>query len=366
MDLPSRLIGALLLAGAACAPNGARDGDWPVTGGDAGNSRWSSLAQIDRGNVGQLEVAWTYHTGDVAPDAHSEMQATPIVVDRVLYTTTAGLSVVALRADSGTLIWKFDPFANRSRESHVNRGVAYWAKGDDRRIFFSAGRRLYALDARTGTPIPTFGDSGWVDLGAGLGRDIGDAYIVATTPGALYENLLIQGTRVGEGEGSAPGDVRAYDVRTGRVAWSFHTIPRPGEAGYETWPADAWKRAGGANSWAGMTVDAERGIVYIPTGSATPDFYGGDRIGANLFANTLLALDAKTGQRRWHFQGVHHDLLDRDLPAAPNLVTVSREGEAALSDRRAAGTAVGPGRRAVVADAACPAHARALRPAGDH
>lgn len=272
-------------------------------------------------------MAWTYHAGDVEPGVHSEIQATPIVVDRVLYSTTPELSVIALRADSGTLIWKFDPFANRAREAHVNRGVAYWAKGDDRRIFFSAGRRLYALDARTGTPIPTFGDSGSVDLAVGLGREIGDAYIVATSPGAIYDDLLIQGTRVGEGEGSAPGDVRAYDVRTGKIAWAFHTIPRPGETGYESWPAEAWKTAGGANSWAGMAVDATRGIVYVPTGSATPDFYGGGRAGANLFANTLLALDARTGERRWHFQTVHHDLLDRDLPAAPNLVTLSREGK---------------------------------------
>lgn len=272
-------------------------------------------------------MAWTYHAGGVEAGVHSEMQATPIVVGRVLYSTTPALAVIALRADRGTLIWKFDPFAKRAREAHVNRGVAYWAKGDDRRIFFSAGRRLYALDARTGTPIPTFGDSGSVDLAAGLGREIGDAYIVATTAGAIYEDLLIQGTRVGEGEGSAPGDVRAYDVRTGKIAWAFHTIPRPGEAGYDSWPADAWKTAGGANSWAGMAVDAKRGIVYVPTGSATPDFYGGGRAGANLFANTLLALDAKTGQRRWHFQTVHHDLLDRDLPAAPNLVTLSREGK---------------------------------------
>jgi quinoprotein glucose dehydrogenase len=321
------LICALPLLVAGCAPNGGGEADWPVTGGDPGNSRYSPLLQIDRGNVGQLQVAWTYHTGDTRPDVHSEIQATPIVVDGVLYSTTPTLSVIALRADSGTLIWKFDPFAGRARESHVNRGVAYWSNGSDRRIFFCAGRRLYALDARTGTPILTFGDSGSVDLGAALGRDIGDEYIVATTPGAIYGDLLIQGTRVGEGEGSAPGDVRAYDVRTGKIAWSFHTIPRPGEPGYDTWPADAWKTAGGANSWAGMTVDTARGIVYIPTGSATPDFYGGARVGANLFANTLLALDAKTGKRRWHFQTVHHDLLDRDLPAAPNLVTVSHDGK---------------------------------------
>ena len=321
------LVAALLLLGASCTPNGRHDVDWRVTGGDPGNGRYSSLAQIDRGNVATLRVAWTYHTGDVTAGVHSEIQATPIVVDGVLYSTTPMLSAIALRADSGTLIWKFDPFATRARESHVNRGVVYWAEGPERRIFFSAGRRLYALDARTGTPISTFGDSGSVDLGAGLGRDIGDEYMVATSPGVIYGNLLIQGTRVGEGEGSAPGDVRAYDVRSGKIAWAFHTIPRPGEAGYDTWPADAWKTAGGANSWAGMTVDTARGIVYVPTGSATPDFYGGERVGANLYANTLLALDAKTGRRLWHFQTVHHDLLDRDLPAAPNLVTVTQGGK---------------------------------------
>ena len=329
MTSPSVVFGALLLLGSSCAPNGAASTDWPVTGGDAGNTRYSPLTQIDRGNVATMRVAWTYHTGDVQQGVHSEIQATPIVVDGVLYSTTPTLSVIALRADSGTLIWMFDPFARRARESHVNRGVAYWAHGSERRILFSAGRRLYALDARTGRPVPSFGDSGSVDLGAGLGRDIGDEYMVATSPGVVYDDLLIQGTRVGEGEGSAPGDVRAYDVRTGKIAWTFHTIPRPGELGYDSWPADAWKSAGGANSWAGMTVDVKRGIVYVPTGSATPDFYGGDRIGANLFANTLLALDAKTGRRIWHFQTAHHDLLDRDLPAAPNLVTVSHDGKTA-------------------------------------
>jgi quinoprotein glucose dehydrogenase len=300
--------------------------DWRITGGDPGNSRYSALDQIDRTNVAQLRVAWTYHTGDTPPNSHSEIQATPIVVDGVLYTTTPTLAVVALHADDGTPIWRFDPFAGRARETHANRGVVYFSDSTDANIFFSAGRRLYSLDARTGQPSPSFGDSGWVDLATGLGRDIGDAYIVATSPGVIYRDLLIQGTRVGEEEGSAPGDVRAYDVRTGKIRWTFHTIPRPGEFGYDTWPRDAWKSAGGANSWPGMTVDVNRGIVYIPTGSATPDFYGGNRAGANLFANTLLALDATTGKRIWHFQTVHHDLWDRDLPAAPNLVTIARDG----------------------------------------
>jgi len=309
---------------ASCTPSHTPAGDWRVTGGEPGNSRYSALDQIHTGNVAQLHVAWIYHTGDLPPDGRGEIQATPIVVDGVLYTSTPALAVIALRADSGTLLWRFDPFANRERVAHVNRGVVYWSGGDDTRIFFSAGRRLYALDARTGRPVPTFGDSGSVDLGAGLSRDIGDAYLVATSPGVIHKDLLIQGMRVGEEEGSAPGDVRAYDVRTGAIRWSFHTIPHPGEFGYDTWPAGAWQSAGGANSWAGMTIDTARGVVYVPTGSATPDFYGGDRIGANLFANSLLALDAQTGKRLWHFQTVHHDLWDRDLPAAPNLVTVTR------------------------------------------
>ncbi|HWC74169.1 MAG TPA: PQQ-binding-like beta-propeller repeat protein [Gemmatimonadales bacterium] len=327
----------LLLAIAACAqPSAAPSTDWPVTGGDPGNTRYSRLDQINTQNVAQLRVAWTYHTGDLPPDGHGEIQATPIVVNGVLYTTTPALSVVALRADRGTLIWKFNPrtphpslrsgqaHARRTDLSHVNRGVVYWADGNDQRIFYTAGRRLYALDAKTGRPVVTFGDSGSVDLTVGLSRDVGDAYVVATSPGVIYKDLLVQGTRVGEEEGSAPGDVRAYDVRTGAIRWTFHTIPHPGEEGYNTWPPGAWRSAGGANSWAGMTVDQARGIVFIPTGSATPDFYGGDRAGANLFANSLLALDAATGRRLWHFQSVHHDLWDRDLPAAPNLVTVTR------------------------------------------
>ena len=320
---------ALLLFAAGCASQGPNT-DWRVTGSDPGNTRFSPLDQIDTTNVTRLRVAWVYHTGDLAPDQHGEIQATPIVVAGVLYATTPALAVIALRAASGKLVWRFDPRtthdARRTDLSHVNRGVVYWADASDRRIFFTAGHRLYGLDARTGRPIPTFGDSGSVDLAAGLSRAIGDAYLVATSPGAIYKDLLIQGMRVGEEEGSAPGDLRAYDVRTGAIRWTFHTIPHPGEFGYETWPAGAWQTAGGGNSWAGLSVDTARGIVYVPTGSATPDFYGGARIGANLFANSLLALDAATGKRLWHFQTVHHDLWDRDLPAAPNLVTVTRGG----------------------------------------
>jgi quinoprotein glucose dehydrogenase len=309
-----------ILLGAGCARAAASD--WLATGSDRGNTRYSALSQIARDNVANLRVAWTYRTGDLPAGGSGQMQATPIIVDGILYTSTPALAVVALRADSGTLLWRFEPPVGRSRGpswAQVNRGVVYWASGDDRRVLFTAGRFLYALDARTGRSIPTFGDSGAVDLARGLSRDIGDAFLVASSPGVIYEDLLIQGMRVGEGEGAAPGDVRAYDVRTGAIRWTFHTIPQPGELGHDTWPSDAWKTAGGANSWAGMAVDTRRGIVYVPTGSATPDFYGGARIGANLFANTLLALDAATGKRLWHFQAVHHDIWDRDLPAAPNL-----------------------------------------------
>ena len=320
---------ALLLLAAGCASQGPNT-DWRVAGGDPGNTRFSPLDQINTTNVAQLRVAWVYHTGDLPPDQHGEIQATPIIVDGVLYTTTPALAVIALHAESGTLLWRFDPRtthdARRTDISHVNRGVVYWADAGDERIFFTAGRRLYALDARSGRPIPTFGDSGSVNLAAGLSRAIGDAYLVATSPGAIYKDLLIQGMRVGEEEGSAPGDVRAYDVRTGAIRWTFHTIPHPGEFGYDTWPPGGWATAGGANSWAGLSVDTVRGIVYVPTGSATPDFYGGARTGANLFANSLVALDAATGKRLWHFQTVHHDLWDRDLPAAPNFVTVTRGG----------------------------------------
>ena len=314
----------LLIVLAGCKAANPPPVDWSTTGGAPGNSRYSTLDQINITNVNQLQVAWVYHTGDLPPDGHGEIQATPIVVDGVLYATTPKVAVIALRADEGTLLWRFDAFPNRPTQPHVNRGVVYW----DGRVFFAVDRRLYALDARTGQPIRTFGDSGrgWVDLGEGLGQDVGDRYLVSTSPGVAYKDVLIWGTRVGEEEGSAPGHIRAYDARTGKIRWTFHTIPWPAEYGYDTWPPAAFKTAGGANSWAGMTVDTARGIVYIPTGSATPDFYGAERVGANLFANSLLALDATTGKRLWHFQTVHHDLWDRDLPAAPNLVTVTRDG----------------------------------------
>jgi quinoprotein glucose dehydrogenase len=314
---------ALLLGWAAADPGH----DWPVYGGDHASSHYSPLDQINRGNVQRLRVAWVYHTGDARAPNRSEIQCNPIVVDGVLYATSPGLRVFALRAGTGEEIWSFDPATTGVRPDHVNRGVTYWSDGDDRRILFTAGSRLFALDARTGRPVPGFGGGrGWVGLREGLGRDTAKLYVIATSPGVVYRDLLIQGTRVSESEGAAPGHVRAFDVRTGAVRWTFHTIPQPGEYGAESWPADGARRGGGANSWPGMSLDVERGVVYVPTGSPAFDFYGGDRPGANLFGNSLLALDAATGRRIWHFQTVHHDLWDRDLPAPPNLLTVTHDG----------------------------------------
>jgi quinoprotein glucose dehydrogenase len=311
----------------------ATDAEWPMHGGGPGHRQYSPLAQITRGNVHRLRVAWTYRTGDARADDRSQIQCNPIVVDGVLYATSPQLKVFALDAATGRELWRFDPFARTAQQREVqalgvNRGVVYWSNGQrERRVFLSAGQFLYALDARTGKPIRSFGTEGRVDLGSGLGRDVSGLTVLSNTPGAIYEDLLIVGTRVSEGPGAAaPGHIRAYDVRTGAIRWTFRTIPWPGEYGYETWPPDAWTRSGGANVWSGISVDATRGLVFLPTGSAAFDFWGGDRKGANLFANCLLALRADTGRRVWHYQVVHHDLWDRDLPAAPVLTTVTHGG----------------------------------------
>ncbi|HVR36887.1 MAG TPA: PQQ-binding-like beta-propeller repeat protein [Methylomirabilota bacterium] len=303
--------------------------NWPVFLGDAASSQFSTLDQITTSNVHRLEVAWTYRSGDARADNRSQIQCNPIIIDGVLYGTSPQIKLFALDAATGTNLWTFDPFTPDSGQSAVgvNRGVVFWSDGEERRILYTAGRRLYAIDAATGRPIESFGDGGWVDLREGLGRDASGLDVLSNTPGIVIGNLLILGTRVGEGPGpSAPGHVRAYNARTGRIEWVFRTIPQPGEFGYETWPPDAWRHIGGANCWTGMAVDAERGWVFVPTGSPAFDFWGGNRPGSNLFGNCLLALDAATGERRWHYQFVHHDLWDRDLPAAPNLVTLRREG----------------------------------------
>jgi quinoprotein glucose dehydrogenase len=293
--------------------------DWPAYGGAPENTHYSSLAQINRSNVKDLTVAWSFDTGE-----QGGLQTSPIIVEGVLYGITPTQKVFALDAASGKLIWKFDSGINGTQP---DRGLAYWSSEKEKRILVGVMNFLYALDAGTGKPIASFGTEGRIDLRGDLGRNPERQSVTLTSPGIVYKDVIIVGGRNPETLPAAPGDVRAYDVRTGKLRWSFHTIPHPGEFGYETWPKEAWKYSGAANNWAGMAVDAKRGIVYVPTGSAAFDFYGANRLGDDLFANCLIALNAETGKRIWHFQGVRHDLWDRDFPSPPTLVTVNRDGK---------------------------------------
>ena len=304
----------------ALAQGQSPDVSWPMHGGE-GNIRYSPLTQINRSNVSRLQVAWTYDSGDAFTG--SEMQSNPIVVGGVLYATTPTLKVVAVDAATGRELWKFDPSGGAAPGARFrHRGVV--VHGD--RVFVTYRTWLYALNAKTGQPIATFGTGGRVDLREGLGRPADKLTVTASTPGVVFEDLLIMGSTVPETLPSAPGDIRAFDVNTGKIRWSFHTIPHPGEPGYETWPSDAWQIAGGANAWSGVTVDRANAMVFAATGSASFDFYGQNRAGNNLYADSVLALDARTGKHVWHFQGLQHDVWDLDFPAAPNLVTVTRAG----------------------------------------
>ncbi len=333
----SWLAASKLRNSVAWASTGAdkRFKEWRSYGGDPGGMRYSPLDQINRSNIRDLRVAWTYHTGDKRDRPRTTIECTPVVADGLMYITTALINVCALDAASGKLVWRFDPFAGSpdyeatGAESirGVSRGVTYWEDGRDKRIFVTAGPRLVCLDARTGRPVAGFGNKGSVDLTKGLGKDISGMMYDVTSPGVVYKNLLILGSEVGEGpEPAAPGHVRAFDARTGEMVWIFHTIPEPGEVGHETWEGDTWKTTGGANDWGGLSLDEERGMVFLALGSAAFDFYGGQRPGQNLFANSVVALDAATGKRVWHYQIVHHDLWDRDLPCLPMLVTVNQGG----------------------------------------
>ncbi|HEY6413586.1 MAG TPA: c-type cytochrome [Edaphobacter sp.] len=297
--------------------------DWPSIGGNPGNSHYSSLKQINRTNVARLQPAWKFDTGEPGG-----LETTPIVIDGVLYAITPKQKIIALEASTGKLLWKFDSGINGTGP---DRGLTYWTDGKEKRLLAGIMNFVYALDPATGKPIPTFGKNGRIDLREDLGRDPATQSIALTSPGVIYRDLFIVGGRTPETLPAPPGDIRAYDVRTGALRWSFHTIPHPGESGSDTWPKDAWKNSGAANNWAGMTVDQQRGIVFVPTGSAVPDFYGATRVGDNLFADTLLALDAQTGKRLWHFQGVHHDIWDRDFPSAPILATVTKNNHAILA-----------------------------------
>lgn len=295
--------------------------EWREYLGGPDRAHFSPLKEITPENVGNLQVAWQYHTGD----SSGQMQSNPIIVDGVLYAPTASVEIFALDAATGKELWRFAD----SPKSNTSRGVTYWEAGDDKRILFTAGEWLYALNAKTGKVIESFGEGGRVSLKLGLPEIAQNKSVVSNTPGTIYKDLIVMPMRMSEGPDAAPGHIRAFNVRSGKLAWTFRTIPHPGEAGYETWGKDNWKNSdvGAANNWAGMAIDRDRGIIYVPTGSAGYDFYGGNRPGDNLYANCLLALDAATGKRKWHFQFVHHDLWDRDLPSPPTLVQIVRNGK---------------------------------------
>ena len=318
---PCRLLLTLLPLASILACGKPPDVDWPVNGGP-GNIRYTTLSEITPQNVGRLQVAWTYDAHDSFDG--SEMQSNPIVVDGVLYATTPALKVIALDAATGHEIWKFDPSGGATSHTRFrHRGVTVTKD----RVFVTYRNFLFALDKKTGQPIPTFGSGGKVDLREGFDRPLDRVSISASTPGVVFEDLYIMGSTVPETLPGTPGDIRAFDVNTGKIRWTFHTIPRPGEFGYDTWPKDAYKIAGGANAWAGVTIDPTLGVVFAATGSASFDFYGINRHGDNLFADCVLALNARTGRRIWYFQGIKHDVWDWDFPAPPNLVTVTRDGK---------------------------------------
>lgn len=301
----------------ALAEPSPKPGEWPVYGGNASGQRYSALTQINPRNVAKLIEAWRFETGP------GGLQTSPLMIDRVLYVCAPDQSVVALDPASGKPLWRF---ASGVAGYQPVRGLSYWREGKEQRLFASSAHYLYALDPASGEPIAGFGQNGRIDLRQGLGRDPASLAVFLTTPGTVYRDLIITGFRTGEGTPAAPGDIRAYDVRTGALRWSFRTIPEGRDAGAETWPAGARQSSGAANNWTGMALDAARGIVYVPTGSPASDFYGADRPGSNLYANSLLALDAASGRLLWHFQAVHHDLWDRDFASPPSLLTVRHHG----------------------------------------
>lgn len=319
-----------------------QDTEWPYYGHDPGGMRYSPLKQINRSNVSRLRRVWTYHTGEKAEasaERHklSPFECTPLVVEGVLYLSTPFNRVIALDSETGKELWRFDPETSHGGKRQLqgqHRGVAYWAgvsstgRAEPRIIFGTYDGRLIALNAATGRPCMDFGEQGTVDLRAGVADRWPDAHYGVTSPPAIYRNLVIVGASVPEGPSQGPsGMIRAFDVLTGKLVWRFHTVPQPGEFGHETWEKDSWKDRTGVNVWSVMSVDTERGMVFLPLGSPAYDFYGGDRKGDNLFGNSLVALDAATGKRLWHYQLVHHDIWDYDLPAHPNLVVVRRNGQ---------------------------------------
>lgn len=325
---PACLTGILLVFIAWSCTNQAQKSaqrpGWETYRGDPSSNQYSNLDEINQENVSRLKLAWSYRTGGAGDN--TSIQCNPIIIDSTLYGTTPDMRVIALNARTGKQLWTFD--AGPELHSGVNRGVTYWHAGSDRRIFFCSGQFLFAINALNGKPIPSFGNGGKIDLREHLGVNPEVVTITVSSPGIIYQNLIILGSAVGEGYDSAPGHIRAYDVLTGEMAWIFHTIPQTGEYGRDTWSWPASDACGGANAWGGLSLDESRGWVFAATGSAAFDFYGGNRKGENLFANCILALDAKTGNRIWHYQMTHHDLWDYDPPCAPNLVTISLGGKA--------------------------------------
>jgi glucose dehydrogenase len=303
----------------ASGPDKGANAGWSVYGGSLLDDRYSPLHQVNRTNVHNLKIAWTFDTGEPGG-----LQTNPLIVGRTLYGFTPSQKVIALDGATGRKLWTFD---SGTPGLQPTRGLSYWTDGRGSILFAGLLSYLYALDPATGRPIAGFGDHGRIDLRRDLDEpNITERFAAMTSPGVLYKDLIIVGFRAPETRPALRGDIRAYDVHTGRLRWIFHTVPRPGEPGFETWPPGAWKYTGAANNWTGMALDQERGIVYVPTGSAVDDFYGGDRIGDDLYADTLLALDAATGRRLWYFQGVHHDIWDRDFPSPPTLLTVRSAG----------------------------------------
>jgi len=296
---------------------------WSHYLGDPGRTHFSRLGAFTSENVGDLSVVWEHELPD-----YGQMQMNPIVVDSMLYGVSAALRAFALDARTGERIWIF---GDSLKVYHsTSRGVAYWEADDDKRILYTLGSDLWCLNALTGKPVTTFGSGGKIDLRASMPEAARNKFVISNTPGTIFKDLIIMPLRVAESVGAAPGDIMAFNVRTGELEWVFHTIPHPAEVGYGSWENPATylnEQVGAANNWAGMALDPEREILYVPTGSAAPDFYGGIRKGMNLFSDCLLALDANTGKRLWHFQFIHHDLWDRDPPAPPNLLDVRQDGE---------------------------------------
>ncbi|MDX1984649.1 MAG: pyrroloquinoline quinone-dependent dehydrogenase [Bryobacteraceae bacterium] len=318
-------VSSLLLAAPSWAA--ASESDWRYYGGDAGATRYSPLDLIKRANVAKLKPAWSHKCGDASQRPSTTIECTPLVADGVMFLTTAKVQVRALNAATGEPLWNFAPLGPAPRQAGVNRGVTWFEDGKDRRVFAAIVDKLYCLNPKTGGLIRSFGDNGVVDLTTQFDRDMTGLTYRTTSPAVVFEDTVIVSGGGGEGpRPQAPGHIRGYDAYTGKRKWIFHTIPHPGEFGYNTWPRDSWKRNGSANNWSGMSIDARRGWVFTSLGSASFDFWGGDRHGDNLFSDCVVALNARNGKRIWHFQTVHHDVWDYDLPAQPALVSVKQGG----------------------------------------